>query len=87
MNYCCRDDYGAGIEKISAWAGVHYFASRDGRASNAPGYAVVTFPEGNGWFVRQFESSLHGNIRSACAVWNVETANDGVLVDFFDATK
>src|SRR5262245_45865142 len=43
VNYCCRDDYGAGIEKISAWAGVHYFAARDGRAANAPEYAVVTW--------------------------------------------
>ena len=30
LDYCCRDDYGAGIATVSAWAGLHYFASRHG---------------------------------------------------------
>ena len=30
LDYCCRDDYGAGIATVSAWAGVHYFAGRHG---------------------------------------------------------
>ena len=30
LDYCCRDDYGAGITAVSAWAGLHYFASRHG---------------------------------------------------------
>jgi hypothetical protein len=37
LDYCCRDDYGAGIEVVSAWAGIHYFAARHGFA--APGSA------------------------------------------------
>lgn len=45
-NYCCRDDYGAGIERVSAWAGIHYFASRGGHASNAEDGAVLTWPDG-----------------------------------------
>jgi hypothetical protein len=87
VNYCCRDDYGAGIEKVSAWAGVHYFASRDGHAANAPSYAVVTWPEGNGWFVRQFRTPLGDRIRSSCAVWNLE--RDGIhwLTDYYDAAR
>ena len=28
-NYACRDDYGALASDVSAWAGLHYFASRD----------------------------------------------------------
>ena len=35
LDYCCRDDYGAGIAQVSAWAGIHYFASRHG--FHAPG--------------------------------------------------
>ena len=35
LDYCCRDDYGAGSGTVSAWAGVHYFASRHG--FRAPG--------------------------------------------------
>lgn len=87
VNYCCRDDYGAGIEKISAWAGIHYFASRDARAANAPGYAVVTWPEGNGWLVKQMQSSLRTHIRSSCAAWNVEQRGDGLLVDYYDVAR
>ena len=30
IDYCCRDDYGAGAAQVSAWAGLHYFASRHG---------------------------------------------------------
>ena len=30
LDYCCRDDYGAGSDVVSAWAGLHYFASRHG---------------------------------------------------------
>lgn len=30
LNYACRDDYGAGLERVSAWAGLHYFAGRNG---------------------------------------------------------
>lgn len=45
-DYCCRDDYGAGIDEVSAWAGIHYFASRAGQAANAEDGSVLTWPEG-----------------------------------------
>jgi hypothetical protein len=87
VDYCCRDDYGAGIERVSAWAGVHYFASRDGAAANAPGYAVVTWPEGNGWFVRQMQQTFESRVRTLCAVWNVEPEGDHFLVDYYDGNR
>ncbi|MGO4333165.1 FAD-dependent oxidoreductase [Cupriavidus sp. 2TAF22] len=46
VDYCCRDDYGAGHDVISAWAGVYYFASRAGHAANAADGAVLTWPDG-----------------------------------------
>ncbi|KQQ86844.1 NAD(P)/FAD-dependent oxidoreductase [Massilia sp. Leaf139] len=46
LNYCCRDDYGARYERISAWAGLHYFAGRSGHAANAEDAAVLTWPGG-----------------------------------------
>lgn len=46
LNYCCRDDYGADYDVVSAWAGLHYFASRDGHAANAGEGAVLTWPGG-----------------------------------------
>ena len=45
-DYCCRDDYGAGHAVVSAWAGLHYFASRGGHARNASDGAVLTWPDG-----------------------------------------
>ena len=46
IDYCCRDDYGANASQVSAWAGLHYFAARNGQASNADRGAVLTWPEG-----------------------------------------
>jgi glycine/D-amino acid oxidase-like deaminating enzyme len=51
VEYACRDDYGATLADTSAWAAVFYFASRVA----APGKAsqpFLTWPEGNGRFVR-----------------------------------
>ena len=31
-DYACRDDYGAHAGDTSAWAGLHYYAARDGAA-------------------------------------------------------
>jgi len=46
LGYCCRDDYGAGIDAVSAWAGLHYFCGRGGEAENAEQGAWLTWPNG-----------------------------------------
>ncbi|WP_374583133.1 FAD-dependent oxidoreductase [Pseudoduganella sp.] len=46
LDYCCRDDYGAGLGEVSAWAGLHYFCGRGGEAENAEQGAWLTWPEG-----------------------------------------
>ena len=46
VDYACRDDYGTSIAEVSAWAGIHYFACRDGEAANAEGDTVLTAPDG-----------------------------------------
>lgn len=53
VDYACRDDYGCDYRQASAWAGVHYFACRTGAARNAGHDAVLTWPEGNGFVVRE----------------------------------
>jgi monoamine oxidase len=53
VNYACRDDYGTDYRQTSAWAGIHYFACRDGLAANAADGAVLTAPEGNGWIAER----------------------------------
>jgi hypothetical protein len=46
LNYCCRDDYGARYDQVSAWAGLHYYCSRWGRAANAENGTWLTWPGG-----------------------------------------
>lgn len=46
LNYVCRDEYGTEYDRVSAWCGLHYFASRGGKASNASDGAVLTWPNG-----------------------------------------
>ncbi|MGO9830880.1 MAG: FAD-dependent oxidoreductase [Myxococcaceae bacterium] len=42
--YGCRDDYGTTLQGTSAWAGLHYHASRSERGGPED---VLTWPEGN----------------------------------------
>lgn len=58
LNYVCRDEYGAEYDKVSAWAGLHYFASRAGQASNAAEGAVLTWPDGLNALVRKLGASI-----------------------------
>ncbi|MEA3208319.1 MAG: hypothetical protein QOE70_1376 [Chthoniobacter sp.] len=87
VDYCCRDDYGAGLAQVSAWAGVHYFASRNAEAANAPRDAVLTWPEGNGWLAARMAAPLRERIRSRCLAWNVEAGGTGAIVDYFDVSE
>ena len=88
LNYCCQDDYGAGSARVSAWAGIHYFASRHGFA--APGEAehdapVLTWPEGNAFLTRALAAPLGERLRGACSVLRIAEQRHGVEVDVYDA--
>jgi phytoene dehydrogenase-like protein len=85
VNYCCRDDFGASIDRVSAWAGLHYFASRRGEAGNAPRSSVLTWPEGNGWLVRRMLESVKPRVRSRHAVWSIHEENNEAVVDAYNA--
>lgn len=91
LDYCCRDDYGAGLGRVSAWAGIHYFASRHG--FHAPGEAadearesVLTWPEGNGWITQRLAEPLRsgGQLRTATSVLRIAEGRHGVEVDAFN---
>jgi monoamine oxidase len=85
LDYCCRDDYGAGIATVSAWAGIHYFASRHG--FQPPGDeagdrdALLTWPEGNGWLVRRLAAQLGERARLGRVVLRIQEVRGGVEVD------
>ncbi|MET0208740.1 MAG: FAD-dependent oxidoreductase [Variovorax sp.] len=92
LDYCCRDDYGADARNVSAWAGIHYFASRHGfhapgdGGSDEPGQgsAVLTWPEGNGWLARRLAQPLGDRVRGGHVVTRIAEVRGGVEVDAFD---
>ncbi|AXK40448.1 NAD(P)/FAD-dependent oxidoreductase [Crenobacter cavernae] len=74
LDYACRDDYGAGIDVVSAWAGLHYFASRAGEAANAGAGAVLTWSAGLGEITGRMQDRVAAQRRDGFAVSLKETA-------------
>ncbi len=66
INYACRDDYGALARDTSAWAGIHYFASRDPEEKGP-----LTWPEGNGWIARRLIDRVKPFLRSSSPVYSI----------------
>jgi monoamine oxidase len=93
LDYCCRDDYGAGSAQVSAWAGLHYFASRHG--FQAPGErdgepftereGVLTWPEGNGWLAGRLAQPLGERLQTGVVVTRVAEQRQEVEVDVWHA--
>ena len=88
VNYCCLDDFGTTAAQTSAWAGIHYFASRRGIGSNAEQGSILTWPEGNGFLATQLASGLKEKIKTSCAVFSVtENANGELEIHYFDDVR
>jgi glycine/D-amino acid oxidase-like deaminating enzyme len=66
VNYACRDDYGALARDTSAWAGIHYFASREPDEKGP-----LTWPEGNGWIVQRLLEKLGHYVRAGNMVHRI----------------
>jgi glycine/D-amino acid oxidase-like deaminating enzyme len=75
VDYACRDDYGARSHEVSAWAGVHYWASRE-HVEQGP----LTWPEGNGWIARRLLERIGGRVRTGAMVHRIERAGLGYRV-------
>jgi protoporphyrinogen oxidase len=83
LDYVCRDEYGAGIAHVSAWAGLHYFAARHGFAlpgEAEPGHAVFTWPEGNAFVTRHMALALGDRLHTGWAVQQVMQERQHVQV-------
>jgi len=72
-NYACRDDYGTDYAQTSAWAGLHYFAARDGEGQDTERGDVLTWPEGNGRLAEGFRKLLEPHLQTAALVHRIET--------------
>ena len=91
VDYACRDDYGTSSAEVSAWAGIHYFACRNGEALDAADDAVLTTPGGNAWLAEGLLQSIREHagdrlLTGALAVRVAET-DDGMVVDFWQPAE
>ncbi len=84
VNYGCRDDFGVRHDEISAYAGIHYFAGRDGRAANTAPDSVITWPEGNGFLAHKLAAPLASRIVSGALVHKVQDNGADVTIDYWD---
>ncbi|HBV14961.1 NAD(P)/FAD-dependent oxidoreductase [Chryseobacterium carnipullorum] len=83
LDYSCRDDYGLGIDFVSAWAGIHYFAGRKNNWSQKYKDQVFTWPEGNARLAKHLSKFTNGKHKSGHLVFEVNI-NDKVEVLSFD---
>lgn len=83
-NYCTRDDFGTRYDEVSAWAGIHYFAGRKGKAANAEHQDVLTWPQGNAWLAQQLQKDYADKIKVNSLVVGIEETTSGVDVVYFD---
>lgn len=83
LDYSCRDDYGLGIDYVSAWAGIHYFAGRKNNWSTKYKDQVFTWPEGNARLAKHLSEYSKGKSSTNHLVFNVKI-NDKVEVLSFD---
>jgi hypothetical protein len=89
LDYCCRDDYGAGLATVSAAAGLHYFAARHGfRAPDAgepvESEGVLTWPQGNAFLARSLAAPLEDRWRGGRVVLRIAEHAHGVDIDAWD---
>lgn len=84
LDYVCRDDYGIGSAQTSAWAGLHYFASRSG-AANIQGQNVqgemLTWPDGLNPLMQHMVKTLPAHQRVLGMATHIDDQGTHVQVD------
>ncbi len=86
LRYCCKDDYGADLSQVSAFAGLHYHAARQGKGANASSDDVLVWPEGNAFLVK----ALMGNasqIVTGHLAYQLQLNKKGVTVQTLSANE
>ncbi len=85
LDYACRDDYGINLAQTSAWAGLHYFASRSAQIShpepNAQDGAVLTWPDGLNPLIGHMAATLTAAQRMTGVATKVHEQGNTVTVD------
>jgi len=84
LRYCCRDDYGQSFDKISAYAGLHYFAARRGKGANCEDNSLLTWPEGNGKLVELLCDGIRDKLLTSQLIRKIEMDKDTCKALVFD---
>lgn len=87
IDYCCRDDFGLGIECVSAWAGIHYFAARKTDQYNQKYDAVLTWPEGNAKLAQLLQKYTTQKSLKQHVVYHVSIQNGQGIAKVYDDAK
>ncbi|TGD57647.1 flavin monoamine oxidase family protein [Flavobacterium humi] len=85
IDYCCRDDFGLGIEYVSAWAGMYYFCARKQDAAPDKKDNVLTWPEGNARLASHLKKYTKGKTLTNHLVYEVKIQDGTAIVKAFDA--
>lgn len=84
IDYCCRDDFGLGIDFVSAYAGIHYFAARKQDATADKSDSVLTWPEGNARLAQHLKKYAKGKSLQNHLVYEVKSENNIAIAKVYD---
>lgn len=84
IDYCCKDDFGLGIDYVSAYAGIHYFAGRKQNASPNKADTVLTWPEGNARLAHHLQKYVAGKSLKNHLVYNIKIEENKAVATVFD---
>ena len=84
IDYCCKDDFGLGIEYVSAWAGIHYFAGRKQDSTLEKHDSVLTWAEGNSRLANHLNKYTKDKSLQNHLVYEVKIENQKVVAKAFD---
>ncbi|ESU29703.1 putative twin-arginine translocation pathway signal protein [Flavobacterium limnosediminis JC2902] len=87
VDYCCRDDFGLGVDYVSAWAGIHYFAGRKHNVTSDGKENVLTWPEGNARLATHLKKYSNGKTLKSHLAYEVKIEGDKTVVHAFDDMK
>lgn len=87
IDYCCKDDFGLGIEFVSAWAGIHYFAGRKQDSAADKNDSVLTWPEGNARLAGHLKKYTEKKTLKNHLVYEIKVENNKVVAKAFDDAK
>lgn len=87
VRYAMLDDFGGEPEDVSAWAGLHYFASRKLEGPALEGSHFLVWPEGNGRLVRALLERARPRLGTGALATAVRASPRGVEVDYLDLAR